>query len=199
MKAAPNLHATVTPDKYAGSYIDHMVSNAQNPSFLDRVQIRMVDTNGDGRLEASELMAYQRSVLADLGISGMLSPSSIDERSVEQLETNTLEKARSKYANYARQHLPQFPCGIEMPSDQQIADMVALEHQHAYNMRGQLSDIHMHRTFSSLATKMNGVMLGIGLGVLRGGDGLLAVAEATFDSIWPSHSCSPQQQPSHHR
>lgn len=124
----------------------------QTRNFWDQVDARYLDVNGNGKLDAGELMVYGQSELDKLELLSKIDPSAVSEGSVKQFRSASQESVRNAFIKYIASYNSDFRCGIEMPNDTQINSVVALEHETAWKIDRNIAH-------PSLAAKIDALMV----------------------------------------
>lgn len=94
--------------------------------FSDRVMEKLVDSNRNKRLDATEIMKFWRMAMDRAVDYAQADAGSRDRKFADSLGQLTPQLLRTELLRMRAEAGQYFPNGIEMPSDAQIREMVAL-------------------------------------------------------------------------
>jgi hypothetical protein len=104
-------------------------------NILNDAQAHYLDTNSNGRLDADELMAFEKSRLSRAIVDAAAHPDVKHELIGLDLRDVTPAILARNYKTFARQSAQFFPCGVEALSRDQLVQLTSLSHETGRRIR----------------------------------------------------------------
>ena len=163
------------------------MSDPQKLTLPDRAGAIMLDRNKNGRMDGDELITAIEDEIRKRELIAKSGPQKISVSEADALVNLTEASARERIKGFIQENAHYFACGIQSPSDTQLASFVNFAHAWGNQMR-------LDVTHPSAAAKADAAMASPVETAIWNGRYAVAMAEAATGIGAPPRACAVSRQ-----